>query len=109
MTSNLYKEAIYSGLLGGAICGLYPVYARQSFHEKVSSLYYQMKQEIALNPALGKEDDDDYVVKNFGPSRWMENDVDRMEDIETDNAQMNPLFGAELEAGESKRRVMEAF
>lgn len=66
-----------------------------------------MKKEIAVNPKLGEADDDDFVVKNFGSSRWMENDIDRVEDIETDNAQMNPLFGAELERSENKRRFLE--
>ena len=81
-TSNLYKESLWSILLGTAVTVPYPIYSRQLWCDKVATIYDMMLRDIEINPKLAEVDSDTEIVKNFGQSRWANNEIEREEDIQ---------------------------
>lgn len=41
-----------------------------------------MLRDIEINPKLAEVDSDTEIVKNFGQSRWANNEIEREEDIQ---------------------------
>lgn len=58
IASKLYKETVMSMLMGGGLGCLYTLKMRDSYHKKVSEVYWDMKAQIEARPALGKRDDE---------------------------------------------------
>jgi|TARA_B110000285_G_scaffold219948_1_gene271182 hypothetical protein len=83
--------------MGGSLGSLYTLYRRKEYHAKVSEVYWDMKAQIEARPALGKRDDERSVVKNFGQSRWNDNDYNSDEDFDSDEMMLadrgNQKFG----------------
>lgn len=85
ITSKLYKEAGYSLGIGLATASAYPYYYRRTYDEKVSNTYFWLKARFDKFPDQNIPDGDN-VAKNFGMSKWNDNDIQGEEELMMMNA-----------------------
>jgi hypothetical protein len=80
ITSKLYKEILQSFLLGCMISAAHPLYLKMKYMEAVSDAYGMLKNRFKKFPHL-EVPDTEHVQKNFGLSKWNNEEVDDDEDI----------------------------
>lgn len=81
ISSNLYKETLISGILGCSLATFYPAYQKTIYMNKVSVAYDRLKAKFEKYPHLDQPDPEN-VMKNFGPSRWNNEEIEDIEDLE---------------------------
>jgi hypothetical protein len=77
--SRLYVEAVKSLFYGCCVAGIWPMYAKVRYLEKVSNAYNMLKAKFEKYPELNKPDSDD-VQKNFGQNIWADSMIENEED-----------------------------
>ncbi len=112
LTSKLYKEACYSLIMGAGCSYIYVHQQMKKYHNFVDEIYDKLKFKFATNPILSTMREDEQVIKNFGYSKYA--DEDDMEDDEDPNnigmREMGIFEGNPLkERDEYRQRVLDHF
>ena len=69
LTSNLYKETVYSLAMGLGLASTVPLYYRNIYLKRVGEAYDLLKMRFDKFPEQAIPDSEN-VVKNFGATRW---------------------------------------
>lgn len=69
LTSKLYKEALYSLLIGTGLAAQLPLYNRRQYIDSVGFAYDKLKARFAQFPDDNVPDSEN-INKNFGYSKW---------------------------------------
>ncbi len=85
LTSKLYKELLYSTLMGAGVSYSYVHQQKRHYHQFVDEIYEKLKDKFATNPILSTMKEDEQIIKNFGFSKYSDNDD--MEDEEDPNSE----------------------
>ncbi len=85
LTSKLYKELLYSMLMGAGISYGYVYQQKRIYNQKVEEIYDRLKGKFATNPILSTMKEDEQIIKNFGYSKWADHD-DNEDEEDPDNA-----------------------
>lgn len=83
LSSKLYKESALSLVLGMVSGATYPFYYRRKYLQQVDEVYADIRHRLQLFPHLNKPDTEN-AVKNFGNTRWNDEDFESGEEIEMD-------------------------
>lgn len=91
LSSKLYKESLYSLMMGMATAGTIPLYYRYHYTKTVNSIYNQLVERFEMYPHLEVPDSGD-SIKNFGMNKWNDTWFEGEDDIELDET-INPFEG----------------
>jgi len=73
LTSNLYKETVYSMAMGLGLAACVPIYYRKAYLHRVGEAYDVLKARFEKFPEQAVPDSDN-AIKNFGDTRWNDSD-----------------------------------
>mmetsp|Transcript_36215 Transcript_36215/g.26871 ORF Transcript_36215/g.26871 Transcript_36215/m.26871 type:complete len:154 (+) Transcript_36215:209-670(+) len=106
LTNKLYKETLYSILMGSMVAYSYVYYKKRQYNQCVDETYELIKKRFQRNPALADLIEGNQIVKNFGLSKYTEFDDD--EEIMEDTL---GVFegGVEMEQRETRQRISDFF
>ena len=74
MTSKLYKELAYSGMMGAVISYQYVLFYKRIYLASIEEHYDKLKSRFASNPILSTIKEDEQIIKNFGFNRHADTD-----------------------------------
>jgi len=78
--SRLYKEILYSAVIGAAVGYSYSYYYKLEYLKMVDEVYDIMKHRFASNPEMATMKEDEQILKNFGFHKFSDQDHDEEED-----------------------------
>ncbi len=99
-------------LMGAGLSYVYVHQQKQVYHRLVDEIYEKMKNKFATNPVLSTMKEDEQIIKNFGYSKWADND-DNEDEEDPDNAGYRELGifegTADDEKNEYRTRLINHF
>jgi hypothetical protein len=110
LTSKLYKELVYSLLMGAGISYLYVWKQKRAYLGYVDEIYDRLKSKFATNPILSTMKEDEQIIKNFGLTKFADFD-DTDDDEDPDNVPEPGIFDGDpsKEREEYKERLIDYF
>lgn len=109
MSSKLYKETLWSLILGASVGYGYVHWQKLKYHNAVDETYEMLKNKFATNPILSTIKEDQQIIKNFGFNKFSDNEDEEEDDENSENYREIGIFEGDptKENMEYKERFMD--